>query len=56
LGRSPAGIPYLFLNPGMVGGYGVVALYCAAIPLATLLFTWLVVVTGRRVQLAVTPG
>ena len=46
--------PYPFLNPDHVGGYGVVALYCVGIAIGTLLFTWLVVVTGRRLRLMMT--
>lgn len=43
--------PYPFLNPDHVGGYAIVALYCIGIAVGTLLFTWLVVVTGRRLRL-----
>lgn len=34
--------PYPFLNPANVGGYGVVALYCLAILVVFLFFSWLV--------------
>lgn len=43
--------PYPFLNPERVGGYGVVALYCVGIAVATFLLSWAVVTVGRHVQL-----
>lgn len=43
--------PYPFLNPDLVGGYGVVALYCLGIAVVSLGFVWLVVWLGRRCRL-----
>lgn len=48
--------PYPFLNPERVGGYGVVALYCLGIALASALLAWLVVLVGKHVQLLIKPS
>lgn len=45
--------PYPFLDPGQVGGYGIVALYCLGIAAGTLLFMWLVIAIGTRLRLMV---
>lgn len=45
--------PYPFLNPEQVGGYGIVALYCVAIAVASAVFAWLVVLVGTHVRLVV---
>lgn len=48
--------PYPFLNPRVVGGYPVVALYCLGIAAGSLAFVWLVAWLGRRCHLEVTEG
>jgi hypothetical protein len=40
--------PYPFLDPGKVGGYGGVALYCLALLAAFLVTSWLLVLAGNR--------
>lgn len=48
--------PYPFLNPRVVGGYSVVALYCLGIAAGALAFVWLVAWLGRRCHLEVKEG
>lgn len=45
--------PYPFLNPQVVGGYPVVALYCLGIAAGSLAFVWIVAWLGRRCHLEV---
>lgn len=45
--------PYPFLNPRVVGGYPMVALYCLVIGAGALVFVWLVAWLGRRCHLEI---
>lgn len=42
--------PYPFLNPSKAGGYGGVALYCAAIFIAFLVVGWLLIGLGPKLK------
>ncbi|MGH2583236.1 MAG: Pr6Pr family membrane protein [Anaerolineales bacterium] len=42
--------PYPFLNPGVVGGYGAVALYCMAILAAFFVISWAWITLGNRLK------
>ncbi len=41
---------YPFINPGKVGGYGIVALYCVVILLVFLLTSWILMMLGNRLK------
>ncbi len=47
--------PYPFFNPDEVGGYGGVAAYAVGIAALAALGTWVIVLTGQRVRIAVAP-
>ncbi len=42
--------PYAFLDPGMVRGYGGVAIFSAVVLIGSLCLIWLLLVVGRRVR------